>query len=104
MTGWETGETKAIFGLLEREDLHHVVVEVVETWNDLGLLGIDLADALEKLVHDHLEKHGVATGPLEQVYWGQLAEHYAMAICGVDEDELSRRRVQAAQSSRPRAS
>lgn len=85
-------ETKLVARWLEAAPVRPAVVRLTRVWDDLDLLGIDLADQLEALVRGR-QRHAPINFDL--VDWGLLAERYAYEICGVTEEELTRRRVAA---------
>lgn len=84
--------TKLVAQWLERNGVRPQLERLVRAWNVHELLGIDLADQLRDLVREQADKASVDV-PLDEVDWSLLAERYAQEICGVDEDELTRRRA-----------
>ncbi len=88
MDRWQNPETEAVADYLESPAMKQSLVRLVNDWNDLELLGIDLADQIQKMTTMH-QPVGV---DLQHVDWNQLADHYAEKIAAVGEDELTRRR------------
>ena len=90
---WATAATAQVATYLDREDVQPQLLRLVAVWNDLELLGVDLADQIEKMVRNTAGA-GLELGDVD---WNQLAEHYALQIAAVDEAELTRRRVKLSQ-------
>jgi hypothetical protein len=90
-------ETDAIARWLDREDVKPKLLRVVLAWNGEELLGIDLADQLEKMVRSSSngDLSEQVKERLDNVDWGHLAEHFAYEICGITEEELTRRYTEA---------
>lgn len=88
--------TEVVSRWLEQPEKRMQLEKLVRTWDDLKLLGIDLADQLRELVRVRLAKEGREHQiDLDKVDWLFLAEQYAFEIRGITEEELTRRRVQA---------
>lgn len=87
---WTTAETERVADWLSSPSVYPGFEKIVHAWNDSELLGIDLADEIESLARSN--QKGSSDLDLSKVDWNELAEHYAQEICGVDEDELIRRR------------
>jgi len=84
--------TEQVAQWFESDTMRQHLETLVRAWNASELLGIDLADQLRDIVQESAAKGGVTITNLNGVDWSLLAERYAEEICGVDEDELTRRR------------
>lgn len=90
--------TETVSRWLESPENRPQVEKLVLKWNELQLLGIDLADQLHELARTRFERNGKRPDyDLNEVDWSYLAENYALEICGVTEEELTRRRESASE-------
>lgn len=80
-----------MFSRFEQQDAQKVITEVAKDWYESGAILTVFADQLEALARSLNESRNIDVEPLVNVDWGQLAEHYAEVLHGVDEDEDLRR-------------
>lgn len=88
VVSWENEETKAVVSWLEEDDNRVQLQRVVEAWNEMGLLGVDLADQIYLMTSRTIPR--LAS---KRVNWNEVAEHFALEMVSVDEEELTRRRL-----------
>ena len=84
MLQWTNTHTAEMFEVLTSKEMLPKTTELVGAWNELELLGIDLADQLEKLMAGKTQ--------YDDINWSEIAEQLALQLVGVNEDELIRRR------------
>lgn len=84
--------TEQVARYFDSDGVRPHIEELCETWNASELLGIDLADQLRDFLREQAAKADIDAS-LDEVDWNYLAEHYASSICGIDEEELTRRRT-----------
>lgn len=89
-----SASTAQVARWLESVEVKPHLERLVSEWNALELLGIDLADQIRQMAETSI-KHPDPVIDFNDVNWAELAEHYASEICGVNEEELTRRRKRA---------